>query len=232
MLHTSGVFTRTFAGFSINCFVRKKLLPNYTVISSICEWNYPLLVRTCAVTILNCSKITLLATGRNTFSWKLTCLKKLILSQAQGDGIWLGILGLEIRYRWSEERDLDNMKGKEKQPKLRWLSLGRCAFLETVMHVLSTVPSRISHEFKIWEGNWLLADLSVSANLLSQKKRLVYVFFLNKIRLRLWTASERARLIHGSHSRFCRSRFDGCEWFMKCSVLDGLAYLIHSLGYG
>lgn len=33
-------------------------------------------------------------------------------------------------------------------------------------------------------------------------------------------------------ARVCRSSFDGCKWFMKCSVLDGLVYLIYSLGYG
>lgn len=33
-------------------------------------------------------------------------------------------------------------------------------------------------------------------------------------------------------ARVCRSRFDGCKWFMKCSVLGGLVCLIYSLGYG
>ena len=67
--------------------------------------------------------------------------------------------------------------------------LGTCcsALLERVMDVLSTVPHRITHEFKIWEGNWrvLLADLSVSVSLLCQKKRMVYVFLQDKIRLGL-----------------------------------------------
>lgn len=43
-------------------------------------------------------------------------------------------------------------------------------------------PVELAMTFKIWEGNWLLADLSVSASLLSQKKRLVYVFLQDKIR--------------------------------------------------
>lgn len=64
--------------------------------------------------------------------------------------------------------------------------LGRCsALLEKFMDVLSTVPCRIRHEFKIWEGKWrvLLADLSVSVSLSCQKKRMVYVFLWVKIRL-------------------------------------------------
>lgn len=59
--------------------------------------------------------------------------------------------------------------------------------LEKVMDVLSTVPCRIRHEFKIWEGKWrvLLTDLLVSVSLSYQKKRMVYVLVRVKIRLRL-----------------------------------------------
>lgn len=67
--------------------------------------------------------------------------------------------------------------------------LERCcpALLKRVMDVLSTVPHRIRHEFKIWEGNCrvLLAGLSVSVSLLCQKKRMVYVFLQDKVRLGL-----------------------------------------------
>lgn len=52
--------------------------------------------------------------GGNTFSLKLSGLKKLTISLRPGRDICLGILGLEIRYGWSEERALDNMEGKEK----------------------------------------------------------------------------------------------------------------------
>lgn len=59
--------------------------------------------------------------------------------------------------------------------------------LEKVMDVLSTVPCRIRHEFKIWEGKWrvLLTDLLVSVSLSCQKKRMVYVLVRVNIRLRL-----------------------------------------------
>lgn len=67
--------------------------------------------------------------------------------------------------------------------------LGRCcsALLERVVDVLSTIPRRIRHEFKIWQrnGRVLLADLSVSVSLLCQEKRMVYVFVQDKIRLAL-----------------------------------------------
>lgn len=55
------------------------------------------------------------------------------------------------------------------------------------MDVLSTVPCRIRHEFKIWEGKWrvLLTDLLVSVSLSCQKKRMVYVLVWVNIRLRL-----------------------------------------------
>lgn len=48
------------------------------------------------------------------FSLKLSCLKKPTIFLRLGKDICPGILGLEIRYRWNEERALDNVEGKEK----------------------------------------------------------------------------------------------------------------------
>lgn len=49
------------------------------------------------------------------FKKKLSCLKKLTIYLRLGKDICLGILGLEIRCTWREERALGSMEGRNNQ---------------------------------------------------------------------------------------------------------------------
>lgn len=98
--------------------------------------------------------------------------------------ICLGIIGLEIQCGWSEERALGNMEGRRNyQTVMTFLGRWCSALLERATDVLSIIPHRINHEFKLWKV--LVFDFSASASLSHQKKIMVCVFFQDEFALGL-----------------------------------------------